>query len=149
MAAQYPHEMIGDDIRAVLLTVWRNGDIDTNERIDEWWDWFAVALFLLITVDILTTIGATVRYGYGAESNPLVRWLLVEGPVVLVGVNLAVVVVTVLCFRGVILMARRVPDPYQHAFTLGVELWLGVVISVGLFLFANNLSVIVLGGSLF
>lgn len=140
--------MIGDDIRAVLSTVWRNGDIDANDRIDEWWDWFAVALFVLITVDILTTVGATVRYGYGAESNPLVRWLLVEGPVVLVGVNLAVVVVTVLCFRGVILMARRVPDPYHHAFTLGVELWLGVVISVGLFLFANNLSVIVLGGSL-
>ncbi|MFW6045519.1 MAG: hypothetical protein ACOC8O_01530, partial [Natronomonas sp.] len=60
--------MVGDDIRAVLLTVWRNGDIDTNERIDEWWDWFAVALFLLITVHILTSIGATVRYGYGAES---------------------------------------------------------------------------------
>lgn len=140
--------MIGDELRELVVTRAPGSESTSTDRIEEWWDWFAVALFLLITVDVLTTIGAAVLYGYGAESNPFVRWLLFEGPVILAIVNLAVLVVATLCFRGVISMARRTPDGYDRAFTLGVEVWLGVVISVGLFLFANNLSVIVLGRSL-
>lgn len=123
-------------------------DVDPTKRIEEWWDWFAVALFLLITVDLITTIGATIEHGYAAEANPIVRWLLVQGPLALAAVNLAVVVVAVLCFRNVVRIARRIPGPYDRYFAFGVELWLGAIVSLGLFIFANNLSVIVWGSSL-
>lgn len=117
-------------------------------RIQEYWEWFAVALFLLITVDLLTTFGATVTHGIEAESNPVMRWLLLQGPLVIAAANLLVLVVVVYCFSSVVTAVERSPEPYDRYLRRAVEVWLGLLLSMGLFVFANNLSVVVLGESL-
>jgi len=120
----------------------------TDARIEEYWSWFAVALFLLITVDLLTTFGATVKYGVSAEANPLMRWLLPQGALVVAVVHLIVVVAAVLSFSGVMTAVQRTPQRYRPALMRLVEVWLGLILTTGLFLFANNLSVVILGDSL-
>lgn len=119
-----------------------------EERIEEYWDWFAVALFLLIPVDLLTTLGAVTQYGVGAESNPLMRWLLTEGVGMLLLVNLAAIVTVAYGFSALVRRTALSPAPYDRYLERAIEAWLGLLVAVGLFLFANNLSVIVWGGSI-
>lgn len=123
------------------------GSVGTS-RIREYWSWIAVVLFLLITVDMLTTIFAAAVLGPGAETNPLMRWTLRQGVGVLVAVNLAAVVLAVGFFYALLRMLRRTPPAYERAFALLIEVWLGLLLFAGLAVFANNLSVIVLGESL-
>lgn len=122
--------------------------LDNEYDIQEYWDWIAVALFLLITVDMLTTLYASVNYGLVIEVNPVVRWALARGPVVLAMVNVIAVVLVVILFSVLMERIRRTPAPYDKHFAIGVEIWLGLLIAVGLLVFANNLAVIILGGSL-
>jgi hypothetical protein len=119
-----------------------------DSRVEEYWDWVAVALFLLLAVDLLTTLAAARLVGAGAESNPLMRWLLGRGILVVVGAHLAVVVLVTGCFRLLVGRLRRTPSPANRYFALAIEGWLGFLVAVGLGVFANNLSVIVLGRSL-
>lgn len=127
----------------------RMGGSVATSRVHEYWSWIAVVLFLLITVDMLTTIFAAAVRGPAAEANPLVRWTLRRGIVVLVAVNLATVVLAVGFFYVLLEMLRRTPPAYERAFALLIEVWLGLLLFAGLAVFANNLSVIVLGNSLF
>lgn len=120
-----------------------------EERIDEYWDWAAVALFLLTTVDMVTTIYAAAVVGPGAESNPLVRWVLRQGPTAFAATNLAAVVLAVVFFYALVEMIRSSPPPFDRYLALAVELWLGLLVAAGLAVFANNLVVIVFGWSLF
>lgn len=119
-----------------------------DQRIEEYWSWIAVSLFLLVTVDLLTSLSAAAVVGVGAESNPFMAWLLGQPLPTLVGVNVAAVVLVTVCFAGVMRMLRRTPERYARHFAFGIELWLGTLLAVGLFVFANNLSVIVHGASL-
>jgi len=120
----------------------------TESRIEEYWDWIAVALFLLLSVDLLTSLAAARLVGTGAEGNPLMRWLLGRTTLVVVGAHLAVVVLVTGFFRLLLDRLRRTPSPADYYFALLIEGWLGVLVAVGLGVFANNLSVIVLGRSL-
>ena len=122
--------------------------IGLDARIEEYWHWITVALFLLVTVDLLTTIYAASVVGIGAESNPVTRWLVGQGPVALVGVNLAAVVLVVVLFYGLMELVRVTPERIQAPFLRLIELWLGVLLAAGLAVFANNLAVIVVGRSL-
>lgn len=119
-----------------------------ESRIEEYWDWITVALFLLLAVDLLTTLTAARLVGTGAESNPLMRWLLGRDILVVVGAHLVVVVAVTGFFRLLVRRLRRMSTPADRYFALLIEAWLGVLIAVGLGVFANNLAVIVLGGSL-
>lgn len=120
----------------------------TRAKIHEYWNWIGAALFLLITVDMLTTIYAAAVVGPGAESNPLMRWALRQGIGVIVAVNLlAAVVVGGLCY-GLVRALRRTAPERQPVFALVIELWIGLLLFVGLFVLANNLSVVVHGRSL-
>lgn len=119
-----------------------------NPRLEEYWDWFAVALFVLITVDMLTTIYAAGYVGPAAEANPLMRWALGRGILTLTVVNLAATVVAVGGFYLLIELLESTTPPYDRYIGLGVEAWLGLLIASGLFVFANNLFVIVHGRSL-
>lgn len=119
-----------------------------DSRIAEYWSWVAVALFLLLTVDLLTTLGAYRLYGPAAEANPVMRWALRRSLGVLVVVHLGALVVAVTIFYGLIRLVRETEPPAQRMVTLLVEGYLGVLVAVGLFLMANNLAVIVLGESL-
>ena len=121
----------------------------SRDRVSEYWEWVAVALFLFTTVDTITTIYAAEVAGAGAEANPLIAWTLTHGPAALVTVNLLAVLLVVGLFRGVLATLERTPDPYRRAYAIAIEAWLGAVLAVGLAVFANNVSVIVLEESLF
>lgn len=118
------------------------------ERIDEYWNWIAVTLFLLTSVDLLTTLFASAVVGAGSEANPLVRWLLMRSLPGLVAVNLLAVVLAAFGFRGIISTFERTPPRLRPYYAVVIEVWIGVLLAVGLGVFANNLSVIVFGRSL-
>ncbi|MFB6086034.1 MAG: hypothetical protein ABEJ84_04415 [Halodesulfurarchaeum sp.] len=117
--------------------------------IEEYWDWFAVALFVLITVDMLTTVYAAWYVGPAAEANPLMRWALGQGLMAVTIVNLAATVVAVGGFSLLMKLLEATEPPYDRYVALSIQAWLGLMISAGLVVFANNLTVIVYGRSLF
>lgn len=118
------------------------------ERVEEYWGWATAALFLLVTVDLLTTMYAAAAVGPASEANPLVRWALGRSVWALVGVNLGAVVLATLVFRGLMETYRRTPARLRPYYGAVIEAWLGALVAVGLGVFANNLAVIVLGASL-
>jgi hypothetical protein len=120
-------------------------DAELGDRIDEYWGWVAVALFLLTAVDVLTTLGAAAVVGVGREANPFVRWLLEESVLALVAVNLVVVVVGAVGFRGVVATLWRTPPRLRPYYLVVIEVWLGLLVAAGLAVFATNLVVIVVG----
>lgn len=123
-------------------------DAPGSTTVEEYWSWIAVALFLLVTVDMLTTIFAAATLGTAAESNPLMAWALRQGVVVLVVANVAAVVLVVAFFYAMLEMLERSPPRLRTPFALAIEVYLGLLVVAGLVVFANNLSAIVLGRSL-
>lgn len=117
-------------------------------RIAEYWDWLAAVLFVLLTVDMLTTFAAARVVGAQAEANPIMAWALGEGVWTVLAINLAVLVVTAALFAVLTGRIEVTPAPQDRYVGLAVEVWLGLMLAAGLALFANNLSVIVLGQSL-
>jgi hypothetical protein len=120
----------------------------TDARIEEYWDWIAVALFLLLAVDLLTTLAAARMVGSAAESNPLMRWLLGRDVLIVIGAHLIVVVMVTGFFGLLIDRLRRTEPPTDRYLAFLIEAWLGLLVAIGLAVFANNLAVIVLGRSL-
>jgi hypothetical protein len=116
--------------------------------LHEYWDWVAVALFLLVGVDLLTTLAAARVVGPGSEANPLMRCLLGWSVLVVVALHLLVVVLATGFFRLLVDLLRRTDPPRDRVLARLVEAWIGVLVAVGLGVFANNLAVVVLGESL-
>ncbi len=119
-----------------------------RDRVSEYWSWFAVALFLLLTVDILTSIGAATRTDLEAEANPFMRWLFTQDIALIVAVHLAVLVVAVGGFWALMYFRNRTPEPIDRYFDVVIEAWIGLLVALGLFIFANNMAVIVFKTSL-
>lgn len=118
-------------------------------RHEEYWDWVAVALFLLLSVDLLTSLSAAATVGLEHEQNPLMAWLLVQHLAVVVAVHLWIAVVVVGLFAVIFAMARDVPRRLGRPVQMGIEIFLGLLVAAGLFAFANNMVVIVFGRGLF
>jgi hypothetical protein len=121
---------------------------DVDARVPEYWDWIAVSLFLLVTVDMVTTVYAARSIGLSGEANPFVRWSIASGPVAFAVVNLGTVIVVAGLFGRVIATLGRTPAPYDRYLATGIEAWLGGLLAAGLLVFANNLSVVFHGRSL-
>lgn len=121
---------------------------DLEAWVDEYWGWTAVALFLLLSLDLLMTLYAAADVGIARESNPVMQWLLTQSLVVLIGLHLAVVVVAATLFYGLAELVREAPTRHLRPLRLGIEVFLGLLVAAGLFVFANNLTVIVYGSSL-
>lgn len=119
-----------------------------QQRVTEYWEWVAVALFLLLSVDLLTSLYAAAVVGVDAEANPLMAYLLGQPLAVLVAVHLGVVVLAVGFFYGLMRTYAATPERLRRPYGYLIELWLGLLLAVGLWVFANNLSVIVLGEGL-
>lgn len=119
-----------------------------NARLQEYWDWFAAALFVLITADMITTMYAAFYVGPAAEANPLMRWVLGQGMMTLTVVNIAATVLAVGLFYAMIQLLSHMDAPWDRYVGIGIEAWLGLLIASGLFVFANNLYVIFHGRSL-
>lgn len=119
-----------------------------QQRVAEYWEWVAVALFLLLSVDLLTSLYAAAVVGVDAEANPLMRSLLGQPLAVLLAVHLGVVVLAVGFFYGLMRTYVATPVRFRRPYGYLIELWLGLLLAAGLWVFANNLSVIVLGEGL-
>lgn len=122
--------------------------IPRRERRDEYWSWAAVALFLLLTIDLLTTIVAVELLGPDAEVNPIIRWAWSQGLPTLVAINLLALVLLAVLFYGLIRLTEEAPAPYDRVVATSFEVWIGLLIAAGLLVFANNLVVIVFGRDL-
>lgn len=121
---------------------------ETENRLEECWSWVGVALFLLITLDLLTSLYAAEIVGLEHESNVLMRWILGQLTGVVVLIHLTATVLIVGFFHGIFEIARQVSPRYRSVAVRGLELYIGLLVAAGLFVFANNISVIILGGSL-
>ena len=117
-------------------------------RYEEYWDWVAVALFLLLTIDLLTSMYAAGVVGLEHESNPIMAWVLAQSLSVVVGVHLLAVVLVTSFFYALFELVRELPRSRRAPVAFGLELFLGLLIAAGLAVFANNLSVIILGESM-
>lgn len=117
--------------------------VELNGRVDQWWFWFAVALFLLLPLDLFTTLLAVGTYGIGVEANPIMRWLLQQGLVAVTIANLVVVGFVVYLFHVAIDRIQRVPPAYRSMVDPAISAWIGFLILAGLVLVANNLLVLV------
>lgn len=116
--------------------------------VREYWSWIAGALYLLLTVDLLTTLYATDIYGPAAEANPYMRWALERDVLAVVGLNLAALAVLVVLFQVYVRLLARVDGIEGWVLARSFECWLGGLLAAGLFVFANNLAVIFFGESL-
>lgn len=117
-------------------------------RIEVYWTWIAWVLFLLVTVDLITTFYAAAVHGVAAESNPVVASLLQRGLGALVIANLVATVLVVVLFDQMLSFIREAVPPFDRMLAVILEIWLGVLFAVGLAVFANNLVVILFGRSL-
>jgi len=116
--------------------------------LEEYWSWTGAALYLLLPVDLLTTLYAVALYGLTAEANPIVRRALGHDVPRLVAINLAVLAVAVLLVTAYMRLLGRTRGVEAWVLARSFELWVGSLLAAGLFVFANNLSVIFLGRSL-
>ena len=114
-------------------------------RREDYWAWLALALYLLITVDLLTTFGAVARFGVGVEANPLVASLLTGPFWLLIGVHVAVVFGVTYGFAAVLRLLDRMPPGLRARFETAVRAWLVLLVAAGLLLAANNLAVLLHG----
>ena len=117
-------------------------------RIEEYWDWVAVALFLLISVDLLTSLYAAEVVGLEHETNPVMVWLLEQSLALVVAVHIAVSILAVGGFALLFALIERSRPRSRRILELLTEVYLGLLVAIGLVVFANNLSVIVLGRNL-
>lgn len=124
-------------------------DDSYSAKIDEYWDWAVVALFLLISINLLTSMYATAVVGIEYESNPLMSWLFSQSLGFVITAHVGVGIVAALLFHLLFELVRLTPRTYRGVVMLSVEIYLGLLVAVGLFVFANNLTVIVFGQGLF
>lgn len=122
--------------------------VPPGRRRREYWSWAAGALYILLTLDLLTTLYAAGIYGVTAEANPFVQWALQQGVGTLVVINLAALLVLAVLFYGMIELTVRAPEQHEQVIALAFEVWIALVLAAGLLVFANNLTVIVFGENL-
>jgi uncharacterized membrane protein YhaH (DUF805 family) len=122
--------------------------VPPGDRRREYWSWAAGALYVLLTLDFVTTLYADALYGSTAEVNPLMRWALQQGVPTLVVVNLAALLLLAVLFEEMIELTLRAPDRHRAVVALAFEVWIALVLAAGFVVFANNLSVIVHGQGL-
>lgn len=116
---------------------------ELDRYVEQWWLWFAVALFFLIPLDLLTTLIAVAKYGTVVEANPIVRWLLQRGLLTVTVVNLGVVGIVVYLFHAAVGSVRQVPPSNRQVLVRFVNVWLAVLLVVGAVVVVNNIRAIV------
>lgn len=114
-----------------------------DAQVRRWWTRFAIALFLLIPLDLLTTLAAVSQHGLAVEANPIMQWLLRRGLVAVTLANLAAVCVAVALFHAAVERFRRTPPAHRRRVVRAVNAWLGVLLLAGCALVANNLLTVV------
>lgn len=113
-----------------------------------YWSLAGLAVFLLIPVDMVTTVLAAHQYGVHAEANPLVRWSLQQGLLVFSVVNLIAGVLAIGAF-GLLLRTMKNSTGIEFWITARMyELWVSSLIIIGIVVAVNNLLVVFTGTGL-
>jgi hypothetical protein len=107
-----------------------------------WWAGFTLALFLLVPLDMFTTMLSVAQHGLGVEANPFVRYLLYRGVVELTLVNLFVVGVSVYAFHVAVETIRDASGLRGTVLELGVDAWLVVLMVGGTLVAVNNVATV-------
>lgn len=111
-----------------------------------YWTWFGVSLFLLFPLDIITTKIAMSIYGKGKEMNPIITKLFESGGIELVVLaHIVILTVAIGIFCGLIHSLKNADNSYTYAL---FEVWLGLIVSFGVFVILNNTLIILLDFSL-
>lgn len=123
--------------------------IRSPEPVDResYWGWVAAALFLLLPVDLLTTLLCAAVVGADAEANPWMAWLLTQSPSVLVGVHVAVGTTAVAGFAAYEALSRR-SERFGDVMLHAARLYLILLVAAGFLVLWNNLSVLLFRRSL-
>ncbi|GGL53280.1 DUF5658 family protein [Halocalculus aciditolerans] len=119
--------------------------VPREQRRRRYWRRAGLALFVLLTVDLLTTALAVRAYGVGGEANPIMAYLLGSGFAVLLGVHLAVLAVLAALFYALIELAVRAPSPFDEVVAASFEVWSALLVVAGVVVAANNLAVVFFG----
>ncbi len=114
---------------------------------ESYWGWVGTALFLLLPVDLFTTLLCVAIVGPDAESNPWMAWLLGQPPSVLVGVHLAVGVTAVAGFAAYEAISRR-SARFGSVMLQAGRAYLVLLTAVGFLVLLNNVSVLLFRRSL-
>jgi len=117
-------------------------------RVETYWRWFAAVLFVLVALDMISTMYAVEAVGPAGEANPLTRLAIEHGVLAYAAMNLVAVVLAAGCFRALVRVVRADDAPYARYVEAGLATWLGLLLAAGLFVFANNVAVVVYGRSL-
>ncbi|WP_237560422.1 hypothetical protein [Halolamina rubra] len=121
----------------------RPGEVDR----ESYWGWVAAALFLLLPVDLLTTLLNAAVVGPEAEANPWMAWLLAQPLWVVVAVHLAVGATAVAGFAAYESLSRR-SERFGGMMLQAARLYLVLLVAAGFLVFVNNLSVLLFRVSL-
>jgi len=76
------------------------------------------------------------------------KWALERHIILLIALNLLVGFLCIGFFYGILLNIKQSPDKYHSKLLVSFEIFLGLLISVGIFVFLNNIFVIFFGSSL-
>jgi hypothetical protein len=122
--------------------------VDRSKREEEYWSWAGGALFVLLSIVPMTAMAAASDASTYGGLGPAMEWALGYGLEMFLGLHLLTAVLALLLFHGLILTIERAEPPYDQLFALTFEVWVGLLLSVGLFLFANNMTFLLYGTSL-
>ena len=112
-----------------------------NIELNEYWEWVCSALFVLVPLDLLTTVYATVSVGLEHEANPFMIWLLGQSTPVIAAVHLLVVVLVAGIFELYYRLSQR-SEQYGEMMLQAAKVYLALLTTVGLVVFGNNLLIV-------
>lgn len=119
---------------------------DDHRDGDGWrayWLWFAVALLLLLWVDLATTVAAADHYGLEAEANPVMRGLLEAGISMTLAIHLLVFAVALAGFGVIVNIGRRLDNAAARHYRLCCLGWIGVLLIGGIGVTLNNVLLVI------
>lgn len=123
---------------------------------EEYWDWFIWAVYLVITIDLLVTAIFSKRYGIEGELNPIVGLLFEIGLAYVVIANILVVIFAAICFLVLLeafdsadgVFSVSSPEIHGRPVIVLLDVWIGLLFASGLFVFTNNVLVLLEAPSL-
>lgn len=114
----------------------------------KYWAFFISVIFFHVPADVTITTIITNTYSVQNEANPFMRHLLQENWFLFAGSNLLAGLIAAVFFYY-ILMAGDDLDRFKKPYFLFVEFTLSILLLFGVFVFLNNLSIVLFAQNLF
>lgn len=121
------------------------GSATTVREDDRWypcWVGFAVALSLLLWVDLATTLAAAGQYGLEFEANPIMRGLLESGVLLTMTIHLLIFIAALVGFGTVVRIGQSLEGKSANRYRYCCYCWIGVLLIVGIGVAVNNLALV-------